>query len=267
MTGAFHEQGIKVYIDVVYNHTGEGSVSNDGKTARLLSFRGLDNGAYYEVSDDLRFYYDNNGVGPNLNAAHPRVRQLAVDSLAYWKDVLGVDGYRFDLASVLGNTCLAGCFSFNKFEPQNILNRAVKELPARPAEGGDGVDLIAEPWGIGDGTYQVGQFPHGWAEWNDKYRDTFRIAQNRLGITHVPPAELARRFSGSSDCSRTTGENLGILSTSSSPTTVSRCGICTPTTTGTTTSPGPSDPPRVARPTTTPGTRGQIRLLQRQACA
>lgn len=199
MSRAFHEQGLKVYIDVVYNHTGEGGVSSNGATARLLSFRGLDNPAYYELANDPRFYYDNNGVGPNLNAAHPRVRQLAIDSLAYWKDVLGVDGYRFDLASVLGNTCLAGCFSFNKFEPQNILNRAVKELPARPAAGGDGVDLIAEAWGIGDGTYQVGQFPHGWAEWNDKFRDTVRIAQNRLGITHVPPAELARRFAGSSD--------------------------------------------------------------------
>lgn len=199
MTRAFHEQGIKVYIDVVYNHTGEGSAGHDGTVARLLSFRGLDNPAYYELATNARFYVNNNGVGPNLNAAHERVRQLAIDSLAYWKDVLGVDGYRFDLASVLGNTCDRGCFSFNKFDPKNILNRAVNELPVRPAQGGTGVDLISEPWGIGDGTYQVGHFPHGWAEWNDKFRDTFRIAQNRLGVTHVPPAELARRFSGSSD--------------------------------------------------------------------
>lgn len=199
MTDAFHEQGIKVYIDVVYNHTGEGGVRDSGTTARLLSFRGLDNPAYYELASDPRFYYDNNGVGPNLNTAHPRVRQLAIDSLSYWKEVLGVDGYRFDLASVLGNTCLEGCFNFNKFDPQNILNRAVAELPARPAEGGDGVDLIAEAWGIGDGTYQVGHFPKGWAEWNDRFRDTVRVAQNKLGIAHIPPGELARRFAGSSD--------------------------------------------------------------------
>jgi len=199
MTKAFHEQGIKVYIDVVYNHTGEGSVGGDGTVARLLSFRGLDNPAYYELATDRRFYAENTGAGPNLNAAHPRVRQLTIDSLTYWKDVLGVDGYRFDLASVLGNTCLESCFTFNKFDPQNVLNRAVNELPARPADGGEGVDLIAEPWAIGDGTYQVGQFPRGWGEWNDKFRDTFRIAQNKLGLTHVPPGELSRRFSGSSD--------------------------------------------------------------------
>ncbi len=199
MTRAFHDEGIKVYIDVVYNHTGEGPSANNGQRARLLSFRGLDNAAYYELAPDRRFYIDNNGVGPNLNTAHPRVRQLVIDSLSYWKDVLGVDGYRFDLASVLGNACLEACFYFNKFEPQNILNRAVSELPARPADGGEGVDLIAEPWAIGTGTYQVGQFPSGWAEWNDKYRDTFRVAQNRLSVAHVPPAELARRFAGSSD--------------------------------------------------------------------
>ncbi len=199
MTQAFHEHGLKVLIDVVYNHTGEGGAAENGAVARLLSFRGLDNAAYYELDTNPRNYVNNNGVGPNLNAAHPRVRQLAIDSLTHWKDVLGVDGYRFDLASVSGNTCLSGCFHFNKFDPQNILNRAVNELPVRPSDGGDGVDLIAEAWGIGEGTYQVGQFPQGWAEWNDKFRDTFRTSQNRLGIAPVPPAELARRFAGSSD--------------------------------------------------------------------
>jgi glycogen operon protein len=199
MTKAFHEHGIKVYIDVVYNHTGEGGVGSDPTIARLHSFRGLDNAAYYELAEDRRFYFDSNGVGANFNAAHPRVRQLVIDSLKHWKDTLGVDGYRFDLASVLGNACLEGCFSFNKFDPQNVLNRAVAELPVRPGAGGPGVDLIAEPWAIGNGTYQVGQFPHHWVEWNDKFRDTFRMSQNKLGFANVPPAELARRFAGSSD--------------------------------------------------------------------
>ncbi len=199
MTRAFHEKGIKVYIDVVYNHTGEGGVGSDPTIARLHSFRGLDSAAYYELAEDRHYYYDNNGVGANLNTAHPRVRQLVMDSLTHWKDTLGVDGYRFDLASVLGNACREGCFSFNKFDPENVLNRAVAELPVRPDAGGRGVDLIAEPWAIGNGTYQVGQFPHHWAEWNDKFRDSFRMDQNKLGFADVPPAELARRLAGSSD--------------------------------------------------------------------
>jgi glycogen operon protein len=127
------------------------------------------------------------------------VRQLVIDSLTHWKDTLGVDGFRFDLASVLGNACLDGCFFFNKFDPRNVLNRAVAELPVRPDAGGEGVDLIAEPWAIGGGTYQVGEFPHHWVEWNDKYRDTIRMSQNKLGVANVPPAELARRLAGSSD--------------------------------------------------------------------
>lgn len=199
MTKAFHDQGIKVYIDVVYNHTGEGGVGRDPTVARLHSFRGLDNAAYYELAEDPRFYFNSNGVGGNLNAAHPRVRNLVIDSLTHWKETLGIDGFRFDLASVLGNACSEGCFNFNKFDPKNVLNRAVAELPVRPDAGGPGVDLIAEPWAIGNGTYQVGQFPHHWAEWNDKFRDTFRMSQNKLGVANVPPAELARRFAGSSD--------------------------------------------------------------------
>ena len=199
MTKAFHQQGIKVYIDVVYNHTGEGGVGKDPTIARLHSFRGLDNAAYYELAEKREFYFDSNGVGGNFNAAHPRVRQLVIDSLTHWKQTLGVDGFRFDLAPVLGNTCQEGCFFFNKFDPQNVLNRAVTELPVRPDAGGPGIDLIAEPWAIGNGTYQVGQFPSHWAEWNDKFRDTIRVSQNRLGVSNVPPAELSRRIAGSSD--------------------------------------------------------------------
>lgn len=199
MVRAFHEKGVKVLVDVVYNHTGEGGVGQDGKTARVLSFRGLDNAAYYQLASNPRFYTNNNGVGPNLNAAHPAVRDLIVDSLAHWKDVLGVDGFRFDLAPVLGNAKDRDGFQYNANDPANALNRAVRELPARPDAGGAGVDLIAEPWALGDGTYQVGHFPRGWAEWNDKFRDAIRRSQNKLGVERIAPAELARRLTGSPD--------------------------------------------------------------------
>ncbi|MBS0657045.1 MAG: glycogen-debranching protein [Verrucomicrobia bacterium] len=199
MVRAFHAQGLKVFVDVVYNHTGEGGVAADGKTARLHSFRGLDNAAYYQPAANARFYQDNNGVGPNLNAAHPAVRDLIVDSLRHWREVLGVDGFRFDLAPVLGNARDRDGFQFSGTDPANALNRAVRELPARPAAGGPGVDLIAEPWALGNGTYQVGHFPAGWAEWNDKFRDAFRRSQNKLGVERIVPAELARRLTGSPD--------------------------------------------------------------------
>jgi isoamylase len=153
----------------------------------------------YELTSGNRFYFDNTGVGGNFNTANTIARNLIIDSLAYWKDALGVDGFRFDLASVLGNRCSDSCFSFDKLDPANVLNRAVKELPVRPAAGGSGVDLIAEPWAIGDGTYQVGNFPSGWAEWNGVYRDTFRKSQNKLGVEKVTPGNLAARFAGSAD--------------------------------------------------------------------
>jgi len=126
--------------------------------------------------------------------------------LAYWRDNMGVDGFRFDLASVLGNTCQNGCFDFDKMNPDTALNRIVRELPPRPAAGGDGIDLIAEPWAEkGDGNYQVGGFPAGWSEWNGQYRDTLRQAQNKLGVVPVSVATLATRFAGSSDLYQSNG--------------------------------------------------------------
>ena len=201
MVKAFHDQGLKVFVDVVYNHTGEGNVvcESDPTIARVLSWRGLDNAAYYELADDARCYVNNNGVGPNVNTANETMRNLIMDSLRYWKDELGVDGFRFDLAPVLGNACEKACFSFSGSDSKNVINRALSELPARPIDGGDGVDLIAEPWALGDGTYQLGAFPATWASWNDKFRDAFRRAQNKLGVDVVTPAELATRFAGSSD--------------------------------------------------------------------
>ncbi len=202
MVKAFHDAGIKVYIDVVYNHTGEGGAwgGSDGLTVyNINSWRGLDNPTYYSLTTNLQYSWDNTGVGGNYNTRNPIAQNLIVDSLAYWRNALGVDGFRFDLASVLGNTCQHGCFNFDKMDPNNALNRIVNELPPRPAAGGSGVDLIAEPWAIGGNSYQVGGFPTGWAEWNGLYRDAMRKKQNQLGVEVVTTGTLASRFAGSSD--------------------------------------------------------------------
>lgn len=200
MVKAYHDQGLKVYVDVVYNHTLEGGVWDaSGQVSSLISWRGLDSAAYYELASDPRMFYDNTGCGANFNAGHSEVRNHIMASLQYWSQELGVDGFRFDLASVLGNTMTRAGFRFDKMDTSSVLNRAVRELPARPASGGAGVDLIAEPWALGNGTYQVGNFPTGWAEWNDKFRDSFRKDQNKLGSEVVTIGELATRFAGSSD--------------------------------------------------------------------
>jgi glycogen operon protein len=176
-----------------------------GDTANVLSFRGLDNATYYELTGGNRFSYDNTGVGGNFNTANDTARDLIIDSLKYWHENMGVDGFRFDLGAVLGNSCQNGCFNFDKLDPKNALNRAVRELPVRPDGGGIGVELIAEPWAIGNGTYQVGNFPSGWAEWNGKYRDTVRQVQNKLGVAPVTPGALATRIAGSSDLYQNNG--------------------------------------------------------------
>src|SRR5690606_24546391 len=167
MVQAFHQHGIKVYIDVVYNHTAEGGPfsSTEPETAKLFNYRGLDNPTYYSLTSDMKFNYDNTGVGGNFNTYNPVAQNLIVDSLLYWRDEMGVDGYRFDLASVLGNTCQHGCFNYDKLNPGTALNRIWNDLSPRPANGGSGVDLIAEPWAIGGNSYQVGNFPSGWIEW------------------------------------------------------------------------------------------------------
>jgi len=202
MVKAFHDAGIKVYIDVVYNHTGEGGAwgGTDGLTVyNLLSFRGLDNPTYYSLTSDYQHAWDNTGVGGNYNTRNAIAQNLIVDSLAWWRDALGVDGFRYDLASVLGNSCQHGCYNFDKMDSGNALNRIVAELPPRAAGGGSGVDHIAEPWAIGGNSYQVGGFPTGWAEWNGLYRDAMRKKQNKLGLETVTTGTLATRFAGSSD--------------------------------------------------------------------
>ena len=211
MVAAYHAQGIKVYIDVVYNHTAEGDtwIANDTSTYNLFSWRGLDNPTYYELTSDNQSMYNNTGVGGgNYNTYNTIAQNLIVDSLAYWRDSMGIDGFRFDLASILGNTCTQGCFNFNKMDANNALNRIVRDLPPRPAAGGTGIELIAEPWAYsGNNNYQVGGFPSGWSEWNGIYRDTLREAQNQLGVTPVTPSQLATRFSGSSDLYQNNGRS------------------------------------------------------------
>ena len=201
MVKAFHDQGIKVYIDVVYNHTAEGGAwnANDPTTYTIFSWRGLDNPTYYELTSDMQSSYDNTGVGGNYNTYNTVAQNLIVDSLAYWRDTMGVDGFRFDLASVLGNTCTVGCFNFSSTDSNTAISRILRELPVRAATGGSGVDLYAEPWAIGGNSYQLGGFPAGWSEWNGSYRDTLRQAQNDLGVASITTGHLATRFAGSSD--------------------------------------------------------------------
>jgi isoamylase len=205
MVDAFHAAGLKIYLDVVFNHTAEGGNNHDPKKAKLLSWRALDNATYYQVGDDGGGFQDNTGCGANFNAANPVAAQAILDSLKYWRK-LGVDGFRWDLAPITANKKSSGYdFHFDKMDPANVPNRAIAEVPARPASGGEGVDLIAESWGVGMGTYQLGNFPFhpsldaGFAEWNGKFRDTLRRAENKWGIESPTPAEMAARLAGSDD--------------------------------------------------------------------
>jgi len=202
MVKAFHSVGLKVFVDVVYNHHAEGPVDDStGDIGRIFTLRGLDNPSYYEALSptETNFYEDDNGVGPNVNCATGPVRNLVIDSLKYWSQVLGADGFRFDLAAVLGNANAQGGYSFNRDDAGNILNRAVAELPVRPDGGGPGVDLIAEPYTANAQGQEQGNLPVGWSEWNDRYRDVFRASQNKLGFAPVTPGDMATRFAGSQD--------------------------------------------------------------------
>jgi len=180
MVKAFHRVGIEVILDVVYNHTGEGS--SMGPT---LCFRGVDNASYYRlVPEDPRHNYDFTGCGNSLNVLHPRTLQLVLDSLRYWVQEMHVDGFRFDLAPTLARDP----FEFDAFSRFFAI---VQQDPVL-----SGVKLIAEPWDIGPGGYRLGGFPPGWAEWNGRYRDTVRRFW-RGDDACVP--KLASRLSGSSD--------------------------------------------------------------------
>jgi isoamylase len=180
MVAALHAAGIEVILDVVYNHTAEGN-----QLGPTLSLRGIDNVAYYKLSpDDPRYYMDYTGTGNSLNVRHPRVLQLITDSLRYWVTEMHIDGFRFDLASTLARELYEvdrlGAF-FDIIHQDPILSQ---------------VKLIAEPWDVGPGGYQVGNFPVLWSEWNGKYRDTVRRFWKGDDNTL---SEFATRLSGSSD--------------------------------------------------------------------
>ncbi|HEY2831710.1 MAG TPA: glycogen debranching protein GlgX [Sporichthyaceae bacterium] len=179
MVKALHRAGIEVILDVVYNHTAEGN--HLGPT---LSFRGIDNAAYYRLGDDLRYYYDTTGTGNTLAMHHPHVLQLIMDSLRYWVLEMHVDGFRFDLAATLAR-------QFHEVDRLSAFFDLVHQDPVVSQ-----VKLIAEPWDVGEGGYQVGNFPPLWTEWNGKYRDTVRDFW-RSEPDSLP--EFASRLTGSSD--------------------------------------------------------------------
>jgi len=179
MVDRLHKAGFEVILDVVYNHTAEGN--HRGAT---LSFRGIDNASYYRLMpDDARFYINDTGTGNTFNLSHPRVLQMVTDSLRYWVVEMKVDGFRFDLATILGREP-------HGFDEGGGFLDACRQDPILSA-----VKLIAEPWDCGPGGYQVGGFPPGWAEWNDKFRDTVRSYWR--GEPVVP--DLATRMAGSED--------------------------------------------------------------------
>jgi glycogen operon protein len=190
LVDALHDANIEVLLDVAYNHTAEG-----GKLGPTLSLRGLDNEAYYRLlPDDPSEYVNDTGCGNTLNTNHPAARRLVVDSLVYWATAMGVDGFRFDLATVLGRTGTA-------FEREHPLFAEIQEEPRLA-----GVKLIAEPWDVGPGGYQLGNFPRDWAEWNDRFRDGVRAYWRQ--DPHAAP-ELARRVHGSSDLFEASGRGPG----------------------------------------------------------
>ena len=179
MVAHFHDAGIEVILDVVYNHTAEGN--EKGPT---LSFKGIDNASYYRLPDNRRYYINDTGTGNTVNTSHGRVLQLVTDSLRYWAQEMHVDGFRFDLATILGREP-------NGFDEDGRFLDTCRQDPVLSR-----VKLIAEPWDCGPGGYQVGHFSPGWAEWNDRYRDTVRAYWK--GETGKVP-ELAARLTASSD--------------------------------------------------------------------
>ena len=188
MVKTLHDEGIEVILDVVYNHTAEGN-----HMGPMLSMKGIDNAAYYRLmSDNTRYYMDYTGTGNSLNMRHPHVLQLIMDSLRYWHTEMHVDGFRFDLAATLARELhdvdrLSAFFDIIQQDP--VISQ---------------VKLIAEPWDVGEGGYQVGNFPPLWSEWNGKYRDTVR---DYWRGTDQTLGEFANRLTGSPDLYAMTGRS------------------------------------------------------------
>jgi glycogen operon protein len=180
MVRAFHDAGIEVILDVVYNHTAEGN-----ELGPTLSFKGIDNFSYYRtLPGEPRYYINDTGTGNTINTSHPRVLQMVTDSLRYWAETMHIDGFRFDLGTILGREPKG-------FDQRSGFFDAIGQDPVLSK-----VKLVGEPWDIGPGGYHVGGFPPGWAEWNDKYRDTLRSYwRDEDGMTQ----DFAARVLGSGD--------------------------------------------------------------------
>ena len=215
MVKALHSAGIEVILDVVYNHTAEGN-----HLGPMLSFKGVDNESYYRLMpDDPRFYMDFTGTGNSLNPVHPSVLRLIMDSLRYFVIDCHVDGFRFDLASALAR-------EFYEVDRLSAFFDTIHQDPVLSQ-----VKLIAEPWDVGPGGYQVGNFPVLWAEWNGLYRDTMRDfwrAQANVAAVRLALHRLERPLPATTAASRSR------RSTSSPRTTASRCATSSRTTRSTT---------------------------------
>ncbi len=180
MVARLHDAGLEVILDVVYNHTAEGN-----ELGSTLSFKGIDNASYYRLlPDQKRYYINDTGTGNTFNLSHPRVLQMVTDSLRYWVQEMHVDGFRFDLGTILARET-------HGFDQTGGFLDSCRQDPVLSA-----VKLIAEPWDCGPGGYQVGGFPPGWSEWNDRYRDTVRAYWKGEDGTL---AELATRLTASAD--------------------------------------------------------------------
>jgi isoamylase len=217
MVKAFHDAGIKVFLDVVYNHTGEGVLRRqegaavipeghlsgaaadlqDYRQACYLSLIGLDNRSYYYLCDANRRYENRGGCGGNLNFGQPVVVNLILDSLQYWVETLGVDGFRFDLAPILSLTGVDG--EYRADVNSQIFSEISAALPSRGTAFPFGADLIAEPWGVAELLDWNDKFPPDWAVWNKDYRDIVKTVLNKQHISPLRVGELAKAVSGSAE--------------------------------------------------------------------
>ncbi len=185
MVKALHDAGIEVIVDVVFNHTAEGN-----EAGPLICLKGIDNAVYYRLMQDKRYYENVTGCGNTVNCEHPQVQALIIDCLKYWVEDMHVDGFRFDLATVLAR-------ENGGFNEDSAFFKALRAETSLAF-----IKLIAEPWDVGFDGYQLGRFPAGWSEWNDRYRDAVRAFWRRDGGRI---GELAERFAGSSDIFRHNG--------------------------------------------------------------
>ena len=191
MVAHFHDAGLEVILDVVYNHTAEGN-----ERGPSLSFRGIDNVSYYRLlPDQKRFYINDTGTGNTLNLSNSRVLQMVADSLRYWVQEMHVDGFRFDLGTILARETYG-------FDQSSGFLHVCQQDPVL-----NGVKLIAEPWDVGPGGYQVGGFPPGWAEWNDRFRDDVRAFWK--GDEHKAPGARRRAWPPRPTCSTSAGASPG----------------------------------------------------------